>query len=97
MLNAAFVLFCLFVSFRTRPATVFGELWRLEPLAPLTVAVAEKIFDAVRLPKRDFDFHQTLLTAFEMSQITEYDLFQRYDILESAGELFLVLKEQHRF
>ncbi|XBI22865.1 hypothetical protein VPH35_063827 [Triticum aestivum] len=39
---------------------------------------------------------RALLTAFEMSQITEYDLFQRYDILESAGELFLVLKEQHR-
>ncbi|KAF7033740.1 hypothetical protein CFC21_044814 [Triticum aestivum] len=68
-----------------------------EPLAPLPVAVAEKIFDVVRLPKRDFDFHQALLYAIEMSQITDYDLFQRYGILESAGELFLVLKEQHRF
>ncbi|KAM3336377.1 hypothetical protein ACQJBY_030403 [Aegilops geniculata] len=71
-----------------------GEL--LEPLAPLPVAVAERIFDAVSLPKRDFDFRQALLSAFERSQITEYYLFQRYDILESAGELFLVLKEQHR-
>ena len=59
--------------------------------------MAEKIFDAVRLPTRDFDFHQALLSAFERSQITEYDLVQRYDILESAGELFLVLKEHQRF
>ncbi|KAK1670802.1 hypothetical protein QYE76_058961 [Lolium multiflorum] len=70
-----------------------GEL--LDPVAPLQVAMAERINDAVKLPDHYVEFYQMVFPAVQISGSTEHVSFRKDDLLESAGELILFSKLQN--